>query len=74
MEKTKLVLTVMYEFKYREKPKKMFSLNFSHYQCSGGKEINNNFLVGNSSAGAVFLIEILMEEPELVVVENAMFQ
>ena len=58
------------EFEYGKKLKtKCFFLEISVYQDADARGKKTNFLVGNSSSGAVFLIEILMEEIEMVVAE-----
>ena len=69
IKKIKPVVLVKYEFAYREKLKSGF-LEFSDYQDTDSREKNNNFLVGYSCTSAVFSIEILMEEIELVLVDN----
>ena len=45
----------------------MFSLEVSDYQVTDTREKNNEFLIEYSSVSAVFLIDILVEEIELVV-------
>ena len=48
----------------------MFALEVSDYQDTDAREKNSEFSVKFSSASAVFLIEFLMEENELVVTQN----
>ena len=49
---------------------KMIFLEVSDYQDTDPREKNNDILVEYSSTSAVFSIEILMEEIELVVAQN----
>ena len=48
----------------------MFSLEVSDYQDTAAQQKNNDFVVEYSSAIAVFSIEILIEEIELVVAQD----
>ena len=48
----------------------MFSLEVSDHQETDASEKNNDVSVEYSSTAAVFSIDILMEELELVVSEN----
>ena len=48
----------------------MFSLEASNYQDIDVRQKINDFLVEYLSASAVFSIEILMEEIELVMAQN----
>ena len=70
MEEIKSVVLVKYEFEYRGKLKLKGFHEFSEYQDSDAKQKINKFLVEYSSARAVFLITILIEEIELLVAEN----
>ena len=48
----------------------MFSLEFLDHQVSVAREKNNDFVFEHSSTGAMFSIQISMEEIELAVAEN----
>ena len=64
------VVLLKCEFEYRKKFKsKCFLRNFAT-QDSDARVQNNGFLVEYPHASAVFSIEILMEEIELLVAEN----
>ena len=58
----------------RKNKSKMFSLEASDYQDTDAIEENHDFLVEYSSTSVVFSMEILMEEIELVVAQNWMFE
>ena len=47
------------------------SFEFLHYKLSDMKTKNNDYLIEYPSAGAVFLIEILTEEIEVLVAEKS---
>ena len=48
----------------------VFCLKFQDYQDTDARKKNIFFPIKNPSTGAVFLIEILMEEIKLMVAEN----
>ena len=48
----------------------MFSLEVSDYRDADARKNKIDFLVENSSASAVFSIEVLKEEMKLVVAQN----
>ena len=47
-----------------------FSLEFSNFLDSDAKKKKNDFLIEYSPTSAVFSIEMLMEEREILVTEN----
>ena len=53
---------------------KMFSLEISNYRDTDAREKNNDLLAEYSSTSAVFSIEFLIEEIELVVSQNQKFE
>ena len=53
---------------------KLFSLELSDFQDFDAREKNNVFSVENSSTGAVFSIDNLLEKIERVVPENQKFE
>ena len=74
IEKIKQVVLVNYDFEQNESFKiKMFSSDVSDYQDTDAREKADVFVVENSSTAAVFLVEILMAEFELVVAQNLTF-
>ena len=52
----------------------MFSVSYLDYHDNDAREKNNDFLIEHVSISAVFSIEVLMEEFELVVAGNYRFE
>ena len=70
IEEIKPVVLVKFEFESREKLNLIFSLEFSDFQDTDAIQKSNDCLIENSSTSAVFSIEFLVEEIELVVAQN----
>ena len=72
IEEIKPVVLVKYDFENRDKKikTKCCFLESSNYQNTNAREKNHGFSNEYSSTSAAFLMEILMEEIEYVVVEK----
>ena len=72
IKKIKPLVLMESEFEFRKKKSilKRFSLEISEHQDTDSREKNKDFLLGYSSTIALFSVEILMEETELVVAQN----
>ena len=70
MKEIKRVVLVNYWFEYREKLKIKCFFGIFGLPGFSAREKNNDFLVDYPCKGAVFLIENLIDEIEVVQVEN----
>ena len=70
IEEIRSVVSLKYEFEYRENPKLFSPLELSSYQNDYAKEKSNDFSAEYSFTTIRFPIEVLMEELELVVAKN----
>ena len=74
VEQINFVVLGKYEFECRKRTKpKKFSLEVKYYQDTDAREKNNNFSSEYSSTSALFSIEILTEEIEILVAQKPKF-